>query len=308
MKKVLTVLFFTFSLAVAAWTQTQPVAKAGDPALTVVNGEGKSFVFTAADLAKLPRAQTKAKDHDGKEIAFEGVSVADVLKLAGVKLGGDTMRGKRLAEYLLVEAKDNYRAVFSLTEFDPEFTDTIILLADKADGKALDEKTGPWQIIVPNQNKHGRWVRQVIRFTVKTAEAEGVTPSDDAIYEFMFRNLVKPWMPGTVKPTDTFCLAISSREDPKDELLAKLGDLGVKLKKVSGCTILLKERDRVIDKDTKNPARVFSVSRPVWVNKEEVKVNAGYYRTNMESGSCTYTLRFTNGQWAIENKEKCVES
>jgi Oxidoreductase molybdopterin binding domain len=111
--------------------------------------------------------QTKAKDHDGKEIGFEGVSVADVLKLAGVQLGGDTMRGKRLAEYLLVEAKDNYKAVFSLTEFEPDFTDTVIVLADKADGKPLDEKSGPWQIIVPNQKKHARWVREVSKLTVK---------------------------------------------------------------------------------------------------------------------------------------------
>ena len=169
MKKVLTILFFAFSLAIAASAQTQ-AGKPGDPALMVVNEEGKFFVFTVADLAKLSRAQTKAKDHDGKEIVFEGVSVADVLKLAGVKLGGDTMRGKRIAEYLLVEAKDSYRAVFSLTEFDPEFTDAIILLADKADGKALDEKTGPWQIIVPNQNKHARWVRQVIKLSIHTAQ------------------------------------------------------------------------------------------------------------------------------------------
>jgi hypothetical protein len=48
-------------------------------------------------LAKLSRQQIKAKDHDGKEILFEGGSVAEVLKLAGVKLGGDTMRGKRVA-------------------------------------------------------------------------------------------------------------------------------------------------------------------------------------------------------------------
>jgi hypothetical protein len=29
------------------------------------------------------------------------------------------------------------------------------------DGKALSENNGPYQIIVPNDKKHGRWVRQV---------------------------------------------------------------------------------------------------------------------------------------------------
>src|ERR1700755_2785697 len=99
-KKILPVLFVAFSLAVTVFAQTQPAAKATDPVLTVVNEEGKSFSFTGSDLAGFTRQQVKARDHDGKEAAVEGVSVADVLKLAGVKLGGDTMRGRRLAEYL----------------------------------------------------------------------------------------------------------------------------------------------------------------------------------------------------------------
>jgi hypothetical protein len=173
MRKILlalSVLIFCFSILSSTQTPAQTVAaNAKTDSLTVVNEEGKTFAFTAADLAKLGRQQSKAKDHDGKEVLFEGVSVADVLKLAGVKLGGDTMRGKRVAQYLVIEAKDNYKAVFSLTEFDPEFTDAIILLADTADGKALADKSGPWQIVVPNQKKHARWVRQVAKLSIKTA-------------------------------------------------------------------------------------------------------------------------------------------
>jgi hypothetical protein len=161
-------LFVGSSVPALAQTAAQTAAPK-TASLIVINEEGKNFEFFAADLAKLSRQQTKAKDHEGKEILFEGVSVADVLKLAGVKLGGDTMRGKRVAQYLLVEAKDNYKAVFSLTEFDPEFTDAVILLADTADGKALGDKSGPWQIVVPNQKKHARWVRQVSRLSIKTA-------------------------------------------------------------------------------------------------------------------------------------------
>jgi hypothetical protein len=42
---------------------------------------------TASELAKLPRRDVQAKDHDGKGTAFEGIELAEVLRLAGVKFG-----------------------------------------------------------------------------------------------------------------------------------------------------------------------------------------------------------------------------
>lgn len=63
--------------------------------------------------------------------------------------------------YVLIEAADNYEAVFGITEFSNDFTDKIILLAEKRDGKPLNENEGFRQIIVPDDKKHGRWVRRV---------------------------------------------------------------------------------------------------------------------------------------------------
>jgi hypothetical protein len=85
---------------------------------------------------------------------------------------GERMRGKALANYLVVEASDGYRAVFALPELDPGFTDRIILLADQKDKKPLDEKHGPLQVIVPGEKKHARWVRQVIALKVKLAPGD----------------------------------------------------------------------------------------------------------------------------------------
>jgi hypothetical protein len=170
MKKIaLGFLLIITSLVSFVAAQTTPAKPKADT-LTVVNAEGKSFEFTAADLAKLPRKQAAGKDHDGKDMQFDGYNMTDVLKLAGVKLGDGTLRGKRLAEYLLVDAADNYHAVFSMTEFDPEFTDVVILLADKSNGKSLDAKYGSWQLIVPNQKAHARWVHQVVKLSVKVAQ------------------------------------------------------------------------------------------------------------------------------------------
>jgi hypothetical protein len=38
------------------------------------------------------------------------------------------------------------KVVFALAEFDPDFTNREILLADKRDGKPLGAKEGPWRI------------------------------------------------------------------------------------------------------------------------------------------------------------------
>ncbi len=94
--------------------------------------------------------------------------VIEVLKLAGVKFGED-LRGKSLALYLLVEAADGYRAVFALPELDPASTDKMVLLADKHDGKSLDDKEGPLRIVVPDEKRQARWVRQVTSLVIKRA-------------------------------------------------------------------------------------------------------------------------------------------
>lgn len=119
-----------------------------------------------ADLAKLPHRSVQAKDHDGSESKFEGVALIDVLRLAGVKFG-DGLRGKSLALYLVVEAADGYRAVFALPELDPAYTDGVVLLVDRRDGKKLSDKEGPLRIVIPGEKRQARWVRQVHSLIIK---------------------------------------------------------------------------------------------------------------------------------------------
>ena len=132
--------------------------------IAVQNESGATIKMTAADLAALPHQQVSVEDH-GKTVRFEGVPVRLVLEKAGVTFG-DTLRGKRLASCLLVEAADGYRVVIALPELDPGFTDRVILLADKADGHPLDSKEGPFRVVVPGEKRMARWVRQVTTLKV----------------------------------------------------------------------------------------------------------------------------------------------
>jgi Oxidoreductase molybdopterin binding domain len=88
------------------------------------------------------------------------VALKTVLEKAGVEFG-PSMRGKRLASCLLVEAADGYSAVIALPEIDPDFTDKQIVLAFLQNGKPLNAKAGAYRIVIPEEKRMARWVRQV---------------------------------------------------------------------------------------------------------------------------------------------------
>ena len=130
----------TLPLASSTYGQASQAAPARTTAAEVLLSVGgeveRPLKLTAVEMAKLPRRTVQAKDHDGKEVTYEGVELGDVMKLAGVKFA-EALRGKSLALFLVVDARDGYRAVFALPELDHAFTDRVMLLADKRDGKPL---------------------------------------------------------------------------------------------------------------------------------------------------------------------------
>lgn len=136
------------------------------PKLLVVGEVDPSFKLYDADWKNLPRTTIRAKEKDGKEVAFEGVLLRDVLKQAGVKLGDKPTHRERLLLYVVAEATDGYKILFSLQEIDPDVSDKVILIADRADDKPLAAKDGPLRIVVPDEKLHVRWIRQLTMLKV----------------------------------------------------------------------------------------------------------------------------------------------
>jgi len=128
--------------------------------LTVQNDSGKQVLLSRADLEALPHVKVAATEHSSGSVNFEGVTLKSVLEKAGVTFG-ESMKGKRLTNCLLVEAADGYRAVIALPELDPAFTDKQALLVFLRDGKPLGDKEGPYRIVIPDEKRMARWVRQV---------------------------------------------------------------------------------------------------------------------------------------------------
>jgi len=150
----------TFLFACAAFFFNTCFSQDNKAYFTVGGEVLKPLKLSVKELSALKSSEVKAKDRDGKEHTFKGVMLWTILDSAGVTLGKD-LRGENLAKYILVKASDGYEVVFSLPEIDPEFSEKIILLAYAVDGKPLAANEGPFRLVVPQDKKHARWIRQL---------------------------------------------------------------------------------------------------------------------------------------------------
>ena len=102
----------------------------------------------------------RATGHDGVQHDFEGIDLRGILTKLGTPADGD-LRGKEMADYVVAEGSDGYKAVFSLAEIDGDPGVTQVLIADKMDGHPLDAHDGPLRLIVPADKRPARWVRML---------------------------------------------------------------------------------------------------------------------------------------------------
>lgn len=138
--------------------------------LLVENEKGESFQLEVRDLAGLRRVAVRATDKNGDTSDFEGVALVDALRWADAPYG-DRLRGKNMTAYVVVEGADGYKTAFTLAELDPDFSNKTVVLADKRDGRTLSKDEGKLRLVVPDENKRqARWVRQVVKLTIKLAE------------------------------------------------------------------------------------------------------------------------------------------
>lgn len=162
---ITTALMLVFCFSISA----QETAKTQIKEFTLRVEAEKNLDLKMSDLAKLPRQKLSVKNKGTTE-NYEGVWLRDVLLLANAKISKNQLRGAEMKKFLLVEAADNYQAIFALAEIDEEFAPDNILLADARDGKPLSENDGRLKIIVPGDKKPGRWVRQVVALKIKIVE------------------------------------------------------------------------------------------------------------------------------------------
>jgi len=147
------------------------------PAEFVVTGiSGTTATLTAADLYKLPQQTIKANDH-GAPVTFQGVLLADVLAKVETPTG-ELFSKYEASYYLIAEGQDGYKAVFSFAEVDPSFSDRRIYIVIQRNGLPLSPKDGPFQVIVPDEKRNSRWVRQLKELRIEPLPTGGAYDSE----------------------------------------------------------------------------------------------------------------------------------
>jgi DMSO/TMAO reductase YedYZ molybdopterin-dependent catalytic subunit len=150
-----------------------PAQTAAVPAeLRVAGAVSTPLVLTVADLKKMPRKTlTVVNPHEKKTETYEGVAVEELLRRAGAPLG-EQLRGAAMATYVVAEAGDGYRVVFSLAELDSGIVDSEMMVADTVDGAPLSAQQGPFRLVAPHEKRPARWVRMLKTLTVVRAAAQ----------------------------------------------------------------------------------------------------------------------------------------
>jgi Oxidoreductase molybdopterin binding domain len=114
----------------------------------------------------MPRKTLKVVNpHDKKTEVYEGVLRSDLFSKAGAPMGHQ-LRGPTMTTYVLAEASDGYRVIFSMAELDSDFADSDAIVADTLDGAALGPNEGPFKLVVPHDKRPARWVRMLQSLTV----------------------------------------------------------------------------------------------------------------------------------------------
>jgi len=158
----------TVAATLSAKLQAHASRAADDAALLVKGAVKQKIRFSFGELKVMPHTKLSAKCHDGAMHEYAGVPLKSLLAKAGVPLAAD-LRGQSMSLYIVAEAADSYRAVFSLAELDEDFVAEVVIVADTADGKELGPDQGPLRLVVPGDKRQGRWVRMLRSVTVAKA-------------------------------------------------------------------------------------------------------------------------------------------
>src|ERR1700682_3549605 len=124
------------------------------------------LVLTVADLKKMSRKTLSVVNpHDKKKETYEGVALEELLHRAGAPQG-EQLRGRAMATYVIAEAEDGYRVVFSLAGLDSGILESEVIVADTMDGAPLMAEEGPFRLVAPHEKRPARWVRMLKSITV----------------------------------------------------------------------------------------------------------------------------------------------
>jgi hypothetical protein len=149
----------------AAQQAATPAPEAGQ--LLLAGPQHPPLRLSLADLKAIPRIDvTVHNPHTNADETYSGVRLADLLAKLGAPLGSE-LHGQALANYVVATGSDGYKAVLALAEVDPSFHPGEVLVADAMNGKPLDPHSGPLKLVVTEDKRPARSVRNLVSIELK---------------------------------------------------------------------------------------------------------------------------------------------
>lgn len=143
------------------------VAQSDTVSVRVQHGAACDARISLERVKALPHRTATIASHDGAQATYEGALLKDVILQACPSAAAIDKR-TMVRTAVRVGASDGYSALVALTEADTSFRERPVLLTWMKDGAPLDDHDGPLQLIVPDDRRHARDVRNVNALEVIT--------------------------------------------------------------------------------------------------------------------------------------------
>ncbi|MDR3510312.1 MAG: molybdopterin-dependent oxidoreductase [Caulobacteraceae bacterium] len=151
--------------AAPAAAQTSPPAapaptSAPAPGSVTIKGPGGvSAVVSATDLRDMHRFSVTVPWGGGH--TYAGAALSDLLAEVGAPSEA-RLHGPPLDQVVIVKGRDGFIAVLAMAETAMSFKGQPVILADTEDGKPLNDKEGPYRLVIGGELKPPRSVWGVV--------------------------------------------------------------------------------------------------------------------------------------------------
>lgn len=168
-------------IVLAAWGFA--AVAAADPAppsprLAVDGQVNNPRTWMVEDLQKLPATRVRvaySSDHGQEEAVYTGGLLWEIIRQAAPIDGPGP--GAFLRRVVLVTGSDGYAVALAWGEIDPDFEGKDVILAYAKDGTPLKPEQGI-RLIVPDDKRGNRAVRDVVKITVSGLGAQPRVPQE----------------------------------------------------------------------------------------------------------------------------------
>jgi hypothetical protein len=135
---------------------------------------GATATVTEKDMRGMQRATVTTPY--GVKATYSGPLIGELLAEVGAP-SDKRLHGAPVNQIIIVTGQDGFTTVLSLAETEKSFRDQPVILADTENGKPLDDKNGPFRLVIGGERKPARSVWNVIEIELRPVNTGSPMPA-----------------------------------------------------------------------------------------------------------------------------------